>query len=95
MSTIAPSPSIAVQPRRARVIVAALVALVAAAAAVLVIALSGSSATHAATPQVSAPSPLIHYYGTGAAPQAPSTGAAVHSGAPAVIRHEKSYGAVP
>jgi hypothetical protein len=96
VSTITPSPTVAVQPRRVGMILTALVALVAVAATALVIALSGTSSSHPATHQASGTfAPLIQYHGTGAAPSASTAGAAVHASGPAYIRAEHSYGMVP
>ncbi len=90
-------------PGRLGIVLTALGTLVAVAVVVLALTLPGSSRTSSATlstashgqTAVYAP-PLIRYRGTGAPPARPVAHvAAVRSTTPAVIRHERSYGAVP
>jgi hypothetical protein len=72
-------------------VIAALGALIAVGVTILFLALSGTSTTKpVAHNQSPTYYPLIQYRGTGAHPVAPAT----HT-APAYIRAEHSYGAVP
>jgi hypothetical protein len=94
MSTVAHTPELTSKPGRVGMIVAALVTLIAV-AAVLVVSLPGAS--HRLVPrEVGARYvPLIHYHGTGAAPQTAGSAAGAHTSAQAYVRAEHSYGMVP